>query len=209
MPPSIAATTALIDHKESSSSFVYKRYLHKLPHSAFFVVKNHSESAACMACDETPCMALNQCTKCDLQICSACVFILVRGNCRGNLKRLIAQVARWKLGYSVEFLEREAEEERASRAKTERVIRADGNGDDDQKEEGEVGGVEREDERPRAVEHCMCAIDDGRLWKDNASESSTDDETLDLSQETLEDSFETALQEWSALGGGRYEGDEV
>jgi len=145
-------------------------------------------------------MALNQCTKCDLQLCSACAFILVHGNCRGNLKRLIAQVARWKLGYSVEFLEREAEEERASRMKElERRSGMDGNdGGDDQEER----------EKLMAMERYMCAINDGRLWKDNVSESSTDDESLDLSQETIEGSFETALQEWSALRGGGYE-DEV
>ena len=202
MPASITEMTTPIDRKESSSSFVYKRYLHKLPHSVFFIVKNHSESAACMACDERPCMALNQCTKCGLQLCSACAFILVHGNCRGNLKRLIAQVARWKLGYSVEFLEREAEEERASRMKVlERGSGADGNDD----------GYHQEEEREelRAVERYMSAINDGRLWKDNASESSTDDESLDLSQETVEDSFETALQEWSALRGRGSEEDEV
>ncbi|PWW74518.1 hypothetical protein C7212DRAFT_345897 [Tuber magnatum] len=209
-PPSTTTTTNPMDHKESSSSFVYKRYLHKLPHSAFFVVKNHSESAACMACDETPCMALNQCTKCDLQLCSACAFILVHGNCRGNLKRLIAQVARWKLGYSAEFLEREAQEERASRMKElERSGGADGSHDDGgQKREGGVREAKREEEELGEMGRYMCAMSDGRLWKDNASESSSDEESLDLGQETMEDSFETALQQWSALSRGRYEEDE-
>ncbi|CUS15331.1 unnamed protein product [Tuber aestivum] len=211
MPPGTTTTATPIDYKECSSSFIYKRYLHKLPHSAFFVVKNHSESAACMACDEAPCMALNQCTKCDLQLCSACAFILVHGNCRGNLKRLIAQVARWKLGYSVEFLEREAREERASRMKElERSGGADGNDDDDdQKEKGGVREAKGEEEL-RAAGHYMRAANDGRLWKDSdsASESSTDEESLDLSQGTMEDSFETALQQWSALDGGGYERNE-
>ncbi|RPB02559.1 hypothetical protein L873DRAFT_1841707 [Choiromyces venosus 120613-1] len=205
--PGSTTTTTLSDGKETGTSFVYKRYLHKLPHSVFFIVKNHPESAVCMACDETPCTVLNQCTKCSLQLCSACAFILVHGNCRGNLKRLIAQVARWKLGYSVEFLEREAEEERTGRMKElERGGGADGNDDDEEKVEGvkeaEVGG-----EGLREMESYMCASNDGRLWKDSASESSTDDDSMDLSQENLDDSFEAALQEWSALGGGGYEED--
>lgn len=88
----------------------YRCYLHKLPHIVFSLIDNPSTTSCCMACDDTGPFELHQCTKCGLRLCGLCVYMITDGLIRGDLRRLIEHVARWKVGYSRMFLERERAE---------------------------------------------------------------------------------------------------
>lgn len=91
----------------------YRDYLHKLPHTAFNTVKV-DENVCCMACDGFH-PTLEQCTKCGLQLCGDCSSLIVQSRCRGSLHTLIGIVARWKRGFSSQFLNREEDEVKAGR----------------------------------------------------------------------------------------------
>lgn len=97
-------------HDSQLNANVYKAYLHKLPHLAFCLIENPSSSSFCMACDDTTPLELHGCEKCGLTLCGMCQYLITDHLIRGDLRRLIQHVARWKLGYSQVFLEREKAE---------------------------------------------------------------------------------------------------
>lgn len=88
----------------------YRCYLHKLPHIVFQLIGSPQETSCCMACDDIVPFELYQCTKCNLTLCGVCVYVITDRLVRGDLRRLIEHVARWKVGYSQAFLEREKAE---------------------------------------------------------------------------------------------------
>lgn len=88
----------------------YRCYLHKLPHIVFQLIGCPQEASCCMACDDVASFELYQCTKCNLTLCGVCVYVITDRLVRGDLRRLIEHVARWKVGYSRAFLEREKAE---------------------------------------------------------------------------------------------------
>lgn len=88
-------------------SNAYRCYLHRLPHVNFTLINDPPAALCCIACDDTVPIELHQCTKCGLTLCGVCVYVITDGLIRGDLRRLIEHVARWKVGYSREFLERE------------------------------------------------------------------------------------------------------
>lgn len=89
----------------------YRCYLHKLPHIVFQPIGSQQAiTSCCMACDDIVPLELYQCTKCNLTLCGVCVYVITDRLVRGDLRRLIEHVARWKVGYSRAFLEREKAE---------------------------------------------------------------------------------------------------
>lgn len=97
------------DHCQPDSD-AYRCYLHKLPHVDFTLINDPPATLCCIACDDTAPIELHQCTKCGLTLCGVCVYVITDRLIRGDLRRLIEHVARWKVGYSLAFLEREKAE---------------------------------------------------------------------------------------------------
>lgn len=76
-----------------------------------------------MVCDDTNPFELYACVHCGLQLCGVCQFLITDPLIRGDLKRLIQHIARWKLGYSDAFLEREEAERINERQKREMIAK--------------------------------------------------------------------------------------
>ncbi|KAI5782931.1 hypothetical protein FPQ18DRAFT_310978 [Pyronema domesticum] len=87
------------------------------PWRDFFQVNHRHEIFALLEMKQLCCIACNiwtwvaqKCSKCDLILCSQCVNVITRSDVRGNLKFVISVQARWKFGYSQEFMDREKSE---------------------------------------------------------------------------------------------------
>ena len=89
------------------TSSTYRNFLHNMPHTVFHP-RRRTDSVPCMACSVSPCALA--CTRCELELCESCAAYMRARLVNGNLARLISLVARWKLGYSQAFLEREHSE---------------------------------------------------------------------------------------------------
>ncbi|KAI5852091.1 hypothetical protein BZA05DRAFT_451975 [Tricharina praecox] len=83
----------------------HRQYLHKRPHTYFLPALSLS---LCLACDRY--FTTHVCASCALKLCSRCAELITSRLMRGSLARLVAAVARHKLGYAEEFLERESYE---------------------------------------------------------------------------------------------------
>ncbi|KAH0612326.1 uncharacterized protein H6S33_010378 [Morchella sextelata] len=90
--------------KLTPTSHLYKNYLHKLPHTHF---TEHAAPGTCLACDITTASTHYTCDGCGLALCSICHYLITEDAIRGSLRLLIQHAARWKFGYSADFLERE------------------------------------------------------------------------------------------------------
>jgi hypothetical protein len=90
----------------------HRRYLHRLPHTAFARAATTSTVSATTTTAATACTACStlaetfQCTRCPLTLCHSCVELITSPLIRGNLGLLVSRVARWKFGFSSTFLAR-------------------------------------------------------------------------------------------------------
>ena len=92
--PAAAIRQPRMAGRTSALAHAYREYMHKLPHCTF--VNEAFPPSTCIACDGLS--AHFRCTRCTLILCRTCVDLI--GRLGGSVHRLVAVVARWKLGYS-------------------------------------------------------------------------------------------------------------
>ena len=88
----------------------HRQFLHRQPHLRFDPSPSEAPDAClCGGGGATT----HECATCALRLCDECVVLITSRLMRGSLARLVATVARHKLGYSARFLEREQREHEA------------------------------------------------------------------------------------------------
>ena len=111
LPPRTTCATATVN-RQSPLAHPYRRFMHKHSHTVF-TSSTPPTPLACICCDVAY-EEIFQCASCDLKLCVICKDTITTNLIRGDLRRLVAHSARWKLGYSTKLLEREQREKQVS-----------------------------------------------------------------------------------------------